>query len=113
VNGLQEELELGRLTLAPRAALAAWPLPYRRGELTVSFAVSGRLGASSGTAEVGLYDVSGRLVKQLARGDFSEAQQILRWDGRNEQGGLVGNGLYFLLARSGGEETRLKVVVAR
>lgn len=79
----------------------------------MSFAVSGRLGASSGTAEVGLYDVSGRLVKQLARGDFSEAQQILRWDGRNEQGGLVGNGLYFLLARSGGEETRLKVVVAR
>jgi flagellar hook assembly protein FlgD len=79
----------------------------------VSFAISGRLGASTGTAEVGLYDVSGRLVKQLARGDFSEARQIVRWDGRNAQGELVGNGLYFLVARGGGEETRLKVVVAR
>ncbi len=41
INGLGEVLVLGETVLTPRAALSAWPLPYRGGELTVSFLTAG------------------------------------------------------------------------
>jgi hypothetical protein len=113
VNGLMEELELGRGMFMPQAALAAWPMPYRGGKLTVSFAVNGRLGAATGTAEVGLFDLAGRLVTVVARGEFTGGQQFVYWDGRDSKGDRVASGLYFLQSRSGSEKTRIKVVVAR
>ncbi len=113
VNGLGQELLLGETRLMPARPLAAWPLPYRNGELNVSFAISGRIGAHGGEAKVGLYDVSGRLVRVLARGGFQGAQQAVRWDGRDDEGNLVRSGLYFLRAESGGERNELKVAVLR
>jgi hypothetical protein len=112
VNGLGEELELGRRMLAPAAPLAAWPLPYRGGELIVSFAVFGRLGASTGVADIALYDLHGRRIAQLARGTFAGTQQVIRWNGRDRDGRAVPGGLYFLRAVSGGETNELKIVVA-
>ncbi|TPW09894.1 MAG: carbohydrate binding family 6, partial [bacterium] len=38
VNGLGEELLLGEAALLPARPLAAWPMPYRSGQLSVSFA---------------------------------------------------------------------------
>jgi hypothetical protein len=113
VNGLGDELELGRRMLAPSAPLAAWPLPYRGGDLFISFAIFGRLGATSGSAEVALYDVFGRRVRDLAGGTFGGSQQIIRWDGRDASGRPVAGGVYFLRLRSGGEAHRLRIVIAR
>ncbi len=110
VNGLQEELELGRVALSP-AALAAWPLPYRGGSLNVSFGVSGLFGSGAGEAVVELFDLGGRKVKTLARGPFDAGHQILSWDGRDERGAPVRNGIYFLRAESAGVSHRLKMVV--
>jgi hypothetical protein len=113
VNGLGEELELGRATLAPQTPLVAWPLPYRDGDLFISFAVFGRLGATTGNADVTVYDVVGRRVRELARGTFEGRQQVIRWDGRDDSGRRVANGVYLLRLRSGGEAHRLRIVVAR
>jgi hypothetical protein len=93
--------------------LAAWPLPYRGGELNVAFGISGAVGASGGVAEVGLYDLSGRLVRTLARGSFTGGNARVTWDGRDERGADVPDGTYFLRSVSAGVRHRLKVVVIR
>ena len=113
VNGLGEELELGQVSLGPVRALWAWPLPFRGKELHVSFAIFGALGARSGTAEVGLYDLSGRLVKVLAQGSFTGRQQTMTWDGRDGHGSPVAAGVYFLRAQSGGQTSKIKLTVVR
>ena len=113
VNGLMEELELGRVSLAPTAPLAAWPLPYQGGTLNVSFAVYGELGAASGEAHIGIYDLSGRLVRTLADGPQAAGHRTLAWDGTDANGRPVRGGIYFLQARSAGLTHQVKVVVLR
>jgi hypothetical protein len=113
VNGLGQELVLGEVLLAPARPLAAWPLPYRGGDLNVSFAVHGRIGATGGRADVRLYDVTGRLVRVLARGNFDGAQQTVTWDGRDEQGRMVANGVYLMRAQSGSERHHMKIAIIR
>jgi hypothetical protein len=111
VNGLQEELTLGEVSLLPARPLAAWPQPYRRGDLHVSFALYGLVGAASGQADVALFDVRGRRVRTLASGSFPAGQQELLWNGRDEGGRAVPAGVYFLRAKSGGIEHAIKIAV--
>lgn len=113
MNGLGEELELGEVSLGPVRTLLAWPLPYRSGELHVSFSIFGPLGATTGTAEVGLYDPSGRQVRMLARGSFDGRQQAVIWDGRDAHGSPVASGIYFLEAKSGAQTSHVKIAVMR
>lgn len=113
VNGLMQELELGRVGIAPAAALAAWPLPYRGGVLNVSFGVNSQYGLAVGEATVELFDLAGRHVKTLARGQFEAGHERVVWDGRDERGAPVRTGMYFLRATSGGVKYQLKLVVAR
>jgi len=113
VNGVMEELELGRASLTPAAPLAAWPLPYQGGTLNVSFAVYGELGAASGEAHIGLYDLSGRMVRNLADGPQAAGHRTLAWDGTDAHGRPVRGGIYFLQARSAGLTHQVKVVVLR
>jgi hypothetical protein len=113
VNGFGEELWLGEASLRPLAPLAAWPLPYRGGNLTISFATFGGLGGGLGSAEVSVFDVSGRLVRKIARGSYGAGYQVVRWDGKDEHGRRVSSGIYFLRAKSAGEERTFKLAVAR
>jgi hypothetical protein len=111
VNGLGEELELGRRMLAPSAPLAAWPLPYRGGELNVSFAAAGGLGRGPGAAEVALFDAAGRRVRTLKSGEFMRGYHTTAWDGRDSDGHRVPSGVYFLNLRTEGQARQLKVVI--
>ncbi len=113
VNGFGEELWLGEAGIRPLAGLAAWPLPYRGGNLTISFATFGGLGGGMGSAEVSVFDVSGRFVKRIARGSYGAGYQVANWDGKDERGRRVSSGVYFLKARSAGEERTFKLAVAR
>jgi hypothetical protein len=111
VNGLGEELLLGETSLLPAAALAAWPLPYRGGKLHITFATSGGRGGGAGEAVVALYDLAGRRVRTIANGRYEAGYQSVLWDGTDEMGRGVRPGIYFLKARSGGEDVSLKLVV--
>ncbi len=85
----------------------AWPNPSA-GEihftLTVPEAVS---------ADVGVYDLAGRLVHRLARGPAPPGRHTLAWDGRDEQGGRVRPGVYFAVARWPGFEVTRRIVRLR
>jgi hypothetical protein len=114
VNGLGEELLLGEAVMArPTRLLAAWPLPYRGGEIHISFATAGGLGGGLGKAEVALYDVRGRRVRTMVRGLYPAGLQGTVWDGNDDTGRPVASGAYFLRSRSLGHDELLKVVVTR
>ena len=95
--------------VAPARSLAAWPLPYRGGALNVSFVIPSRGGA----AEIRMIDLAGRQVRTLLRGTADAGRQVISWDGRDDSGRNVANGVYFLVSRTGGQESKLKLVVLR
>lgn len=111
VNGLGQERLLGEAALLPARSLAAWPLPYRAGELTVSFGVAGGIGGGPGRAEVVVFDLSGRHVQTLASGAFESGYHTATWNGRDKSGARVPGGVYFVRATTGGEVAQLKLVV--
>jgi hypothetical protein len=113
VNGLGEELVLGETSLRPMKPLAAWPLPYRGGKLTISFATYGGLGGGIGPSDVSVYEVSGRLVRTIASGPYGAGYQSAVWDGRDGAGHMLASGIYFLRSQSAGQEKALKIAVLR
>ena len=74
----------------------------------MSFALSG---ATAGELE--LLDVGGRHVRGLHAGTATATGSTLAWDGRDDAGRPVPNGVYFLVTRVAGRESRLKLVVTR
>jgi len=54
-----------------------------------------------------VYDVSGRLVRDLVQGNRSAGNHRERWDGRDDSGQEVASGVYFARL-SAGAETRMK-----
>jgi hypothetical protein len=96
-------------SVATTRSLSAWPLPYKGGELNVSFVIPSR----GGQAEVALLDLAGRRVRTLQKGTMEAGRQVLTWNGRDDAGRTVPNGVYFLTTRMGEQESRLKLVVLR
>ena len=95
---------------APMAAsMASTPLPTLMPAL-----LSPELALpAAGRVEVALFDVQGRLVRQLVDDLQSAGPRTLRWYGRNDAGQAVGAGIYFVKLRSPfGEESR-RVTVLR
>ena len=113
VNGLGEEIYLGEASSRPAAPLAAWPIPYRAGDMTVAFATASGLGGAAARADVGLYDVRGRLVRTIASGVFGAGYRTATWDGKDGTGHKVAAGVYFIRSESGGHVEQMKLVVLR
>jgi hypothetical protein len=111
VNGLGEELMLGETSLPSRRALAAWPLPYRGGDLTLSFATASAMGGGPAPVDVSLFDVSGRLVRKIAVGSYTAGYQTAVWDGRDSVGRKAAAGIYLLRVTSAGQVKTLKFAV--
>ncbi len=64
--------------------------------------------------EVAIFDLAGRAVRQLARGERYEAgAHTLHWDGRDESGALTAPGLYFVRARAGALSADARIVRIR
>jgi hypothetical protein len=63
--------------------------------------------------QVELFNSSGRLVTTLRDHTFSRGTTSLSWDGRDEMGRLVPNGLYFVRFSTELGSTVGKIVVAR
>jgi flagellar basal-body rod modification protein FlgD len=62
---------------------------------------------------VALLDLAGRRVRTLQKGTMEAGRQVLTWNGRDDAGRTVPNGVYFLTTRMGEQESRLKLVVLR
>ena len=62
---------------------------------------------------VGVYDVRGRLVRELARGANDAGTYSLRWNGDDASGAAAGDGIYFARLESGGRTITQRIVRMR
>lgn len=77
---------------------------------TISFA----LGSSEAVdVELGVFDLSGRRVRELARGRYQPGTHEVRWDGTGDDGVRVRGGMYFVVGRVGGERVDARVTLIR
>jgi hypothetical protein len=94
-----------RLAGVPSAA----PNPFNPAT-RIGFTVAG---AGRAAAAVDVYDLRGRLVRALWRGDIASGQQSLTWDGRDGSGEPLPSGVYLARIRIGGDQRSLKLVLAK
>ncbi|MEZ4647290.1 MAG: DUF4331 family protein [Candidatus Eisenbacteria bacterium] len=64
-------------------------------------------------ARLALYDVRGRLVRELVDGPLAEGSHVVSWDGRDARGVRVANGIYFSRLEAGGQSADSKLVLVR
>jgi hypothetical protein len=77
---------------------------YRQVECSVAL-------PSPGTARVGIYDISGRLVKELVNGAVPAGRRSVFWDGKGQDGGAVASGVYFARVGIHGMERNVRFVM--
>jgi uncharacterized repeat protein (TIGR01451 family) len=74
------------------------PNPFQN-STTIGYAVGG----AGQSVEIGIYNVAGRLIRNLASGFQSAGRYQVVWDGRSADGSTVSGGVYFLRAYVGGQ----------
>ena len=70
---------------------------------TITFVVSGN-GAQD--VRLAVYDLAGRMVRELTRGQKDPGTHEVRWDGRGADGAPVRSGVYFLRGAVGAQSIR-------
>ncbi len=110
INNYGHSILVGETQGEGGGALRAYPVPLRTGPLLVVFS-AGRSTDPHDAVEI--FDVSGRLMRTLAKGPFVPGTHQLSWDGRDGTGELVSNGLYFVRARHDAQVETVKLVMAR
>jgi hypothetical protein len=76
----------------------------RQGTTTVRFGI-----AKAGRVQIGIYDVTGRKIRNLADRVFPAGEQALRWDGTDDAGTKVARGVYFV--RSSTQASAGRIIV--
>ena len=77
-------------------------------ETLIAFTLPG-----GGSVRLDIYDVSGRRVRELARGPLGEGEHVASWDGRDSRGRPVASGVYFVRVEAGGASATAKAVLLR
>lgn len=94
---------------APMSMELAGPNPF-----TTNSAVAFMLGSPEPReVNIGVYDLTGRLVRQLASGVFQPGRHELRWDGLDTGGTPVRGGMYFVIGRVGGDRVDARLTLLR
>jgi hypothetical protein len=60
-----------------------------------------------------IFDVHGRLIRQLANENMDEGANTITWNSRDENGDAVDAGIYFLKLETGGELKVVRLAVVR
>ena len=60
--------------------------------------------------DLGIFDVAGRHVRSLLRGNFAAGERVVVWDGRDDAGGQSPSGVYFARLRCNGGERRIRLI---
>lgn len=86
--------------------ITVWPNPSRGlTQLAIDL--------DSPTVRVAVYDVAGRVVRLLPGPFGAGAPRHLLWDGRDDRGTAVGNGIYYVRAVGGGATAQTKLLLIR
>ncbi|MBU8922946.1 MAG: T9SS type A sorting domain-containing protein [Bacteroidales bacterium] len=69
--------------------------------------------AEKGKVSLSVYDVEGRLVRDLVNSTLEAGSYGKDWDGQNDSGSLVAAGVYFCRLRAGHKEITMKLILMR
>ncbi len=94
----------------PLALSAAQPNPFRPLAGSAEFQVD--LGAEA-ELSVAIYTSAGRLVRTLHQGSAADSSTVFAWDGRDDRGGVVSSGVYFVRAEIPGHRVTTRVALIR
>jgi hypothetical protein len=86
---------------------AARPNPFRH-EVTIEYALP-----EAGPVELVIHDAAGRAVRRLVSRSRPAGAHSERWNGRNDQGGRVASGVYFVRLNTGSETKLRKLIMVR
>ncbi|MEZ4653425.1 MAG: S8 family serine peptidase [Candidatus Eisenbacteria bacterium] len=95
VRGIQSLLQ----AMAPNPMAEATQISYRI--------------EAPGTVQVGLFDPTGRQVRRLWNGHQMAGGHLLAWDGRDDAGSAVAEGVYFVRVQAQGRVDSQKLVLVR
>jgi len=66
-----------------------------------------------GNLEADIIDRGGHVIKRINGGERPAGEQVLEWDGRNEDGTIVASGIYVVVRRANGQHATTKVAVVK
>ena len=87
-----------------KLAFSVFPNPARNAKVAYTLPVASDV-------EVGVYDVLGRQVAQLAKGRQAAGSYQTSWNGRDAAGKQVGSGVYFYRLRAGSETRTTRAIL--
>jgi len=67
----------------------------------------------SGSVRLGIYDIRGRLVRDLVAGTLVAGRHEVVWDGRDRSGRSAAAGVYFVRMTGEGKSLTSKMVLAK
>ncbi|MEJ2721389.1 MAG: T9SS type A sorting domain-containing protein [bacterium] len=94
-------------TPVPAALGENYPNPFNP-ETTIPFSV-----ARAGRTTISIYDPAGRRVRLLIDQYYASGAHVVGWDGRDDAGGRVASGVYFVKLETGGYTVARKLVVLK
>ena len=68
---------------------------------------------ASGTVSLRIFDATGRTVRTLVDGENAAGMHYATWDGRSDDGAVLGSGVYFYCFEADGIRETRKMVLAR
>lgn len=105
--GIRQEPDLGQSIAPPTRLEDPAPNPFRH-STRVSYSLAGEK-----SVLLQVYDPVGRVVKTLASGSQKPGRYELRWDGTDELGQALANGIYFCVLETGELRSTAKLLLAR
>ncbi len=84
-----------------------FPNPFNP-STTIAFSISERA-----RVDLSIYDIRGRRVRTLIRGEVSPGDHTVVWDGTDEKGGKIGSGSYFYRVTTNGDVVTRRMVVVK
>ncbi len=69
--------------------------------------------SSGGMVTITIYDVSGRVVRTIVKGQETPGQKKIAWDGRDDRGANVSSGVYFCRMTLGSFTQTRKMILTR
>jgi flagellar hook assembly protein FlgD len=70
-------------------------------------------GPEAAEVRVSIYNVRGQPVRKLVNGFLPAGFFAVRWDGRDDGGGAVSSGVYFILLRVGNQQLTREVTLQK
>lgn len=90
-----------------RLVLFAYPNPAKT-NTTIQYALSRET-----AVDLAIFDIQGRLVRELIQGEQSAGMHTVFWDGHDEQKNLVAAGVYFYKLTTGYESAIGKLILVK